>query len=151
MAKGFETQKGKIEFCLSLHVTVILDTVAGSVVQIESKIDFMMKIFQQKSEIEEKLETEVELNGGRQQVLGNRVVLQQMADMSQGSEGPVTVNATLLYSLRSDVEELMEDNKAMFELKMVSLQSAVERSAERILTELRAGAHEQIIQPVCNF
>ncbi|PVF93625.1 hypothetical protein CPB86DRAFT_91111 [Serendipita vermifera] len=56
-------------------------------------------------------------------------------------------NATMLISLKTSVEDLIAENNALFELKFESLQSAIGRSEQRIITELRAGPHERVLHP----
>ncbi|PVF96704.1 hypothetical protein CPB86DRAFT_708628 [Serendipita vermifera] len=163
LAKDFEAKKGKIDFTLSLHVTVTLDTTSETVSQIQVKVDLLLKLFQTKTAEEKQL---ADVIAGRN-VLEDRNALDQAVKFTKSLEssdkakkggaperekdksGRSTTdsNATMLISLKTSVNDLIAENNALFELKFESLQSAIERSEQRIITELRAGPHERILHP----
>lgn len=159
-AKGFEGQKGKIEFTLSLHVTITLDATSEAVAQIQTKVDLLITLFHQRSADEKKLESAIAQRGGREKVLDDHSALEEVANIAKNMGAsekpekgkdkgkPEKVDATLMHSLRASVEDLMEDNKAIFEMKIESVINAIEKTEARILAGLRAGAHERILDPV---
>lgn len=160
LASGFEGQKSQIEFRLSLHVTVTLDAASESLAQMHTKVDLLFTLFQEKTANEKRL---AEVIAGRNVLTDSSALeaavsytrsLSAQETRGRDSDGKErgtessTVNATLVYSLRASVDELIDENKALFELKFESLQTAIERSEQRILAQLRAGPYERILHPV---
>jgi hypothetical protein len=172
IAKDFEGKKGKIDFTLSLHVTVTLDATSEAVSQIQVKIDLLIKLFHQKSAEEKQL---AEVIAGRN-VLEDKNALDQAVNFTkslestekakkpaQGEKDGKTAdkgsssaaarsnpnaNATLLIQLQAGVDQMIEDNNALFELKFESLQNTIQRAEQRIIAEIRAGPYERVLHPV---
>jgi hypothetical protein len=159
LAKTFQDQKGQIEFRLSLHVTVTLDAAAGTISEVNAKVDLLITLFQQKTSEEKRL---AEVIAGRD-LLTDSSALEAAVNFTKSltpqdkgravegkdrAGGSVTANVTLVHSLRASVDDLIDENKALFELKFESLHSAIERAEQRIIAELRSGTYEKILHPV---
>ncbi|TDL25432.1 hypothetical protein BD410DRAFT_837606 [Rickenella mellea] len=149
-ANAFDKRKEEIKFALEIHVTIKLDTVADQVSSIDIKMDMLIHLFKDQSPKEKELAAEVEQLGGIEACMHNEGLL---AKLDHDKSSREKISTSLLVSLRTPLETLIENNKAYFDLKMEAqtkqIDVAIQRSTRKIIKAigLRERPWRRILDP----
>ncbi|KAI0042039.1 hypothetical protein FA95DRAFT_1500564 [Auriscalpium vulgare] len=163
----FEKRRTAIEFALSIHtaetveaMTAKLSSVDDSTKQVNAKIDVLMTIFESLVSKEQKaIANIVAANGGAKVVRNNDKLLAALdnavaraEDTEIRSTGPAALDE-LRDDLMDDPETAVAKNMAIFSRKFEvqkrqivdEITLVVQRETDRIIKEVRMGAHDRII------
>ncbi|KAJ7628581.1 hypothetical protein FB45DRAFT_1079676 [Roridomyces roridus] len=174
-AANFTKHRSEFEFALSIHTAVGIDTanktlgdVEQTTLQMNLKIDMMMKIFQQAVSPEQMQMTRmIEAKGG-QGVVNNDKALKELNDfeiksmgaqVSSSAHGNKTAKPFELEDLKEElhttVEAALESNMMAFSRKFEvqkrqiidELSRVIEHEGDRVISAVTAGPHDRIIDP----
>ncbi|TDL25408.1 hypothetical protein BD410DRAFT_638802 [Rickenella mellea] len=147
-ASTFDKRKDEIKFALEIHVTIKLDTVADQVTNIDVKMDMLIHLFKDQTPQEKELAAEVERLGGIETCMRSEGLLAQL-DHEKTIGGKTSTS--LIASVRTPVETLIEENKAYFDVKMEAqtrqIDNAIQRSARKIIKAFGDGPWKRIQDP----
>ncbi|TDL25429.1 hypothetical protein BD410DRAFT_837603 [Rickenella mellea] len=144
-ASTFDQREQEIKFALEIHVTIKLDTVAGQVKSIDVKMNMLIHLFKEQTPKEKELAAEVERLGGVETCMHREGILAQLDhDKTVGGK----TSTSLLASVRTPVETLIEDNRAYFDVKMeaqtMQIDNAIQRSTRRMIRAIGEGPWKRI-------
>ncbi|TDL25410.1 hypothetical protein BD410DRAFT_766024 [Rickenella mellea] len=150
-ASTFDKRKEEIKFALEIHVTIKLDTVADQVTNIDVKMDMLIHLFQEQSPKEKELAAEVSRLGGADTVMRSEHLLAQLDHDNESARGKTSTSTSLVMSVRTPVDELVEANREYFDVKMEAqmrqIDDAIQRSARRIIRAIGDGPWKRIQDP----
>ncbi|TDL25426.1 hypothetical protein BD410DRAFT_896303 [Rickenella mellea] len=148
LASTFDKRKEEIRFALEIHVTVKLDTVADQVTSIDVKMDMLIHLFKDQTPEEKKLSSEVERLGGIESCICCEGLVAQLDPDKTSRE---TMSTSLLASVRTPVDTLIEENKAYFDLKTRAqtkqIDTAIKRSTQKIIRTIGERPWRRILDP----
>ena len=170
-SSAFDDRKSEIQFALQINVAVTVQSV-------NAKIDTLLgAIFQHQTSKERQLDAAVQARGGKEKVLEDNVILEELVAMTEaptsgtkptgmekttGTDGhgqvganrkkSPAVNASLLFALHAELDVILDENRALFEIKMEAqtqqLEDAIVASESRIVAAFHAGPFERLKDPV---
>ncbi len=166
----FENNKPALQRALSLHVTRGIDTAneklntqSLKLDSVEGKMDIILQIFRKLDTPREK-EVQKFLNesGGPKTCIEDDDLLARLVEISgetfSAISGPAMEDKTLGRAREVLLKELQEDVNKMFEANFVGFQrklamqsyqlAAIQASNEHIVTMLKSGSHEKILDHV---
>jgi hypothetical protein len=175
VGNGFGERKVQIQFALSIHTAVGVDQVNAAAVEIQAKLDEVLKyVVEYKSPIEIEWEKEMDKLGGRKACLDDPIKMGKLAKMfaekatpssnadpekkktgnpdRPGGRDKDTLNASQKHALSASVDTLIEENSTLYERKLnqqtKQIEDAIKESTSIILSRIDSGPHERIKHPV---
>ncbi|TDL25419.1 hypothetical protein BD410DRAFT_826665 [Rickenella mellea] len=138
-ASTFDKRKEDIKFALEIHVTIKLDTVADQVTNIDVKMDMLIQLFKDQTPREKH----------SPQKLSDSVVEVLLAQLDEASGGKPSTS--LLVSVRTPLETLVDDNRAYFNVKMEAqmrqIDNAIQKSTRTIIRAIGDGPWKRVQDP----
>ncbi|KAF8518252.1 hypothetical protein BU17DRAFT_91087 [Hysterangium stoloniferum] len=155
----FERRKGEIQGKLQIKVT----SVATNVESIDMKVDMILTLFKHQTEQEKKAAVEVEKLGGSQRCIENDAYLAELErklyvtdskeslKLASTNKRQLKTSTSLLISLRSEVDTLIDKNKTYFDVKLDALtkqlENAIHRSTRKIIAAFGSGPWSRVSDP----
>ncbi|TDL25430.1 hypothetical protein BD410DRAFT_785363 [Rickenella mellea] len=142
----FDKRKEEVKFALEIHVNIKMDIVADQVSSIDVKMDMLIHLFKDQTPEEKKLAAEVERLGGIEECMRSDGLLAKLVLDTGGKP-----STSLIASVRTPVETLIEDHKAYFDViikaETKQIDNAIQRSMRRIISAIGDGPWKRIQDP----
>jgi hypothetical protein len=167
IGEGLGERKKDIQYALTIHTAVTVDSIKTTTDEMQTKLDQVLKyVVETRTPAEKEWEKEMEKLGGRDACLSDPAKMSRIAkiladrdpddfaaDLSKGgSDKPDGLNASMKQALSAKVEDLIKDNSLLYSRKLdqqtKQIEAAIQNSTNIILTKMGSGPHERIKHPV---
>ncbi|KAF8498040.1 hypothetical protein BU17DRAFT_103126 [Hysterangium stoloniferum] len=154
----FDKRKGDIKDALEIYVALKLTSVSTHVETVEFKMDALIALFKNQTDREKKAALEVKKRGGEENCLKDEAALAQL-EMDTDTSGLTAstgrqkgkASTSLLLSIRSSIDALVDQNRAYFDVKIDALskqlQDAIQKTTQEIISKFGRGPWTRVNDP----
>ncbi|KAJ7596210.1 hypothetical protein C8J56DRAFT_396992 [Mycena floridula] len=143
-AAKFKAHQEKLRDLLTQQTALGVAQIGKNVVEVSKKFDMLLSFMNQRTPFEDRVRQKIEEIGGEDKAIRNTRFLTEIAEKDFNQ----TLTPQIKTALRTDLNELLQANFAMFELKVQAAQKSIEKSIERstdtILLHMESGPHNLI-------
>ncbi|KAF9264863.1 hypothetical protein L218DRAFT_943538 [Marasmius fiardii PR-910] len=142
-SERFSKHKENLQSLVSHKSAVNVSSIKRHLDRVVCKLDAVLEVIETSGAREEEVATLVHRYGGKATVLQNDRKLDQLF-RALGEE----LTSSVKYALRSDLDDILEANVSMYNLKVEAIgrriEDAIDRSTETVLLRLDSGPHDAI-------
>ncbi|CAE6381766.1 unnamed protein product [Rhizoctonia solani] len=151
-AESFANTRQELEALILNHTTLVVMQTSNTVNSIARELSELTKFMNTQTAREREAQDFVKAKGGAEKILkDNDLICEVSTKLGDPIRSSAQTKRSIQYSLNEDLARQMQDNQALFVMKLTSvkeeLAEAINKSTVTILTRLDAGPHEVINDP----